>query len=240
MKIKIMAVLAVGMASPVCHAHAQTNLAPTIRSNWIAAAGNFREVNGQLYNTERSVLWRSFNGKCLQVLTNGILIQTYTNEQTFETVTISRSVPDLMRGGVRTVTSPEKIPTDIKQVPEMKLILQNYPTNPKPTVFLSIPFRAFRVGTTDFNGEKLEVWDYGTPHFVMVVTTNYPHVFDLLQYHRDLAAKGDVFGLLRMGERYRDGEGVPKDLTKARDYLTRAAAAGSPTAADELKQMPAN
>jgi TPR repeat protein len=41
-----------------------------------------------------------------------------------------------------------------------------------------------------------------------------------------------------MGERYRDGDGVPKDLAKAKDYLTRAAAAGSPTAADELKALP--
>jgi len=43
-----------------------------------------------------------------------------------------------------------------------------------------------------------------------------------------------------MGERYRDGEGVTKDLFKARDYLTKAAAAGSPTAADELMKLGQN
>ena len=52
------------------------------------------------------------------------------------------------------------------------------------------------------------------------------------------AEKGDAYGLLRMGERYRDGEGVAKDLVKARDYLQRAAQAGSPTAAEELKKLP--
>lgn len=62
----------------------------------------------------------------------------------------------------------------------------------------------------------------------------------VLKANQDAADKGDEYGLLRMGERYRDGDGVPKDLTKARDYLTKAAAAGSPTAADELKQLPAN
>jgi len=51
------------------------------------------------------------------------------------------------------------------------------------------------------------------------------------------AEKGDAYGLLRMGERYRDGEGVGKDLAKAKDYLQRAAAAGSPTAAEELARL---
>jgi TPR repeat protein len=60
----------------------------------------------------------------------------------------------------------------------------------------------------------------------------------VVKYNQDLADKGDEYGLLRMGERYRDGDGVPKDLAKAKDYLTRAAAAGSPTAADELKALP--
>lgn len=58
-----------------------------------------------------------------------------------------------------------------------------------------------------------------------------------LKYNQELAAKGDPYGLLRMGERYRDGDGVPKDLAKARDYFTKAIAAGSPSAADELSQL---
>ncbi len=61
-----------------------------------------------------------------------------------------------------------------------------------------------------------------------------------LKYNQDLAAKGDSYGLLRMGERYRDGDGVPKDLDKARDYFTKAAAAGSPSAADELSKLNQN
>jgi TPR repeat protein len=58
-----------------------------------------------------------------------------------------------------------------------------------------------------------------------------------LKLNQQLADNGDVFGLLRMGERYREGDGVPKDLIKARDYLTKAAAAGSITAADELLKL---
>ena len=59
----------------------------------------------------------------------------------------------------------------------------------------------------------------------------------VLKSNQDLADKGDAYGLLRMGERYRDGDGVEKDLAKAKVYLTKAAAAGSPTAADELSKL---
>ena len=58
-----------------------------------------------------------------------------------------------------------------------------------------------------------------------------------LQANRNSAAKGDSFGLMRMGERYRDGDGVEKDLAKAKEYLQRAADAGSTTAADELSKL---
>lgn len=43
-----------------------------------------------------------------------------------------------------------------------------------------------------------------------------------------------------MGERYRDGDGVEKDLTKAKDYFKRASDAGEPTAARELADLPTN
>jgi hypothetical protein len=58
-----------------------------------------------------------------------------------------------------------------------------------------------------------------------------------LKYNQKLADEGDPYGLLRMGERYRDGDGVSKDLAQAHDYFTKAVAAGSPTAADELSQL---
>jgi hypothetical protein len=62
----------------------------------------------------------------------------------------------------------------------------------------------------------------------------------LFKHEQELADKGDGYGLFRMGERYRDGKGVPMDLAKARDYFTKAAAIGWPHADDELKKLPAN
>jgi TPR repeat protein len=52
------------------------------------------------------------------------------------------------------------------------------------------------------------------------------------------AAKGDLYGLLRMGERYRDGDGVAKDLAKARMYLLQAQYGGNLTASNELASLP--
>ena len=59
-----------------------------------------------------------------------------------------------------------------------------------------------------------------------------------LKSNPDAAATGDAYGLLRMGERYRDGDGVERDLTQAREYLTKAKAAGSASAGDELDALP--
>lgn len=60
-----------------------------------------------------------------------------------------------------------------------------------------------------------------------------------LKYDEDLAAKGDAFGELRMGERYRDGDGVVKDLIKARQMFSASADQGNPDAAKALANFPA-
>jgi hypothetical protein len=59
----------------------------------------------------------------------------------------------------------------------------------------------------------------------------------VVKWNQEQADKGDSYGLLRMGERYRDGDGVNRDLKKAREYLTKAANAGSATGADELSKL---
>jgi len=58
-----------------------------------------------------------------------------------------------------------------------------------------------------------------------------------VKINQDQADKGDAYGLLRMGERYRTGVGVEKDLEKARSYLQKAVNAGSETAKSELADL---
>jgi TPR repeat protein len=58
-----------------------------------------------------------------------------------------------------------------------------------------------------------------------------------LKLNQDAAAKGDAYGLLRMAERYRDGDGIEKDSAKAKEYFQKAVEAGSPSAAAELESL---
>jgi hypothetical protein len=60
---------------------------------------------------------------------------------------------------------------------------------------------------------------------------------DAVQYDKDLADYGNQFGELRMGQRYRDGDGVPKDDAKAEQYFFQAAAQGDLVASLTLEQL---
>ena len=58
-----------------------------------------------------------------------------------------------------------------------------------------------------------------------------------VKYDQDLADQGDAFGQMRMGERYRVGDGVKADETTAREILGKAAAQGDEIAALSLEKM---
>jgi len=55
-----------------------------------------------------------------------------------------------------------------------------------------------------------------------------------LKHHQDLATKGDAYGLWQMGKRYAYGDGVDKDLEKARALFKRAVEAGQEEAKADL------
>ena len=60
----------------------------------------------------------------------------------------------------------------------------------------------------------------------------------VLKWHQDLANAGDPFGECQMGLRYRDGNGVPRDLAKAREWLAKAAEHGDTDAVSLLARLP--
>lgn len=59
-----------------------------------------------------------------------------------------------------------------------------------------------------------------------------------IAYYQKRAQDGDSDAQLRLGEIYRDGEGVAKDPAKARDYLAQSAAQGNKDAQKELDALP--
>jgi hypothetical protein len=136
MKFKI-AFLAFGLTS---------FLAIADETNWVTAAPQFREVNGELYNTEKSIKFQLFEGKIETVLTNAIVLQKEWTSYDLD-------------------GSPRWNFGD-------KIFITNFPASLDPTTGSIKGGRAMRVGTINFEGDVLQLWDYGTPHRVMVVTTN--------------------------------------------------------------------
>jgi hypothetical protein len=233
----------------------------------IEAPANLRDVDGALYYIDQDALWENLQGDVLNVSTNAMALSTFTMEPIYEATTKTGYVPTGEFSPDREVLVPTKVEVGKKQVPGKKIVLRNYPKELYPAVGQSITFRAMRVGTAIYNGDTLELWDYGTKptqeelkKLKDEVDARQKAAEELLEAQRraaaekaaaakmaaqakivksnqELADKGDPYGLLRMGELYRDGNGVPKDLTKARDYLTKAAAAGSPSAAAELSKL---
>lgn len=60
-----------------------------------------------------------------------------------------------------------------------------------------------------------------------------------LKRHEDLAANGDAYGQLKMGERYLKGDGVDEDKSKALDLLLKSAAQGNTAAQALLRKITA-
>ena len=220
---------------------------------------SLRIVNGQLYNINQSALWTGLQGEILKVSTSGIVVEIL--EPIYEN---AEDQP-----GWNRFTGPaasQRVLVGERKTGKI-IILRNYPTNLQPAVSQQIPIRAMRVGTSVYNGDTLELWDYGTAPTQdelrklkdeaderqrtekneldeqrrvaaeKAAAAKKVTQAKVVKWNQEQADKGDPTGLLRMGEFYRDGNGVPKDLDKAREYLTKASAAGSPDAADELSKL---
>jgi hypothetical protein len=140
--------------------------AQTYVTNYVTAAPHFRRVDGKLYNTQKSVLWLDIKAECLNVTTNGVLLQKFTVNRVYKTdpVSYGQSI------GAYSSQPPTRHLISETKIPGQKLILRNYPTNNGAASGQVIEATAMRVGSIDYKGETLELWDYGTPNVVPVVT----------------------------------------------------------------------
>ena len=135
---------------------------------WIAAPDNLRDVKGQLYDINQNVLWKTMDGDLLKVSTNRIVLSTFTIEPIYQVATITeRMHPGRDYLHASDAKNDEhlvakKVQVGDKKVPDKKIILLNYPANLYPADGQTISFRAMMIGTSDYNGDTLELWDYGT------------------------------------------------------------------------------
>lgn len=141
-------------------APAQTNRVAVITTNIVTAVPWYREVNGRLYNTDASQLFQTINSAEIDEVGNG-----FVNIHWHPTEPITRSY--IVNGsGIHTVKIGEKPQFD-------KVIMVLHLDLPDMREGTHVNFKALRVGRANSNGQTFELWDFGTPHRVTVVSTNW-------------------------------------------------------------------
>jgi TPR repeat protein len=139
------------------------------------------------------------------------------------------------------------------------LALQNY-TGSDAVTGKQIRFSARYVTNVVIDDFPVELWDCNaaTPPPKPVVVVPPPRVLTpeeikaiaarnekekqtgeaaALKWNQSQADKGDDYGELRMGERYLKGDGVEKDLAKAKNYFSKSAAQGNLEASNALVKI---
>jgi len=155
------AVIAITLISTAC-------LAQTYVTNYVKADPSFRIVDSKLYNIQRSVLWEDFKGECLNVLTNGVVLQKFEVKKVYKTE--KSTANDLQSiGAYRSSIPPTRHLISETKTMGQKFIVRNYPTQSAATGQV-LEGKALRVGTMEYRGATLELWDFGTPNIVPVVT----------------------------------------------------------------------
>jgi hypothetical protein len=133
-----------------------------VTTNVVTAHPAFRTIKGQLYNTELSTNFATIEGQCIAVLTNGVVVQRMELQQVYQEVATNTA----------TGVAPAAVLVREERVPGKKFFIRNYPDNPMASVGDPISARAMRDGVFSYQNEAMELWEYGQPHKVAVVSTN--------------------------------------------------------------------
>jgi len=146
---------------------AQTNFTIVTRTNIVRAAPNFREVNGQLYNTSFSKLWKIQTGKILEVQDNGILLQTFTTNRVYQSVLVQGRGYAGSFGATSDHYEKRLVSSDL--VPAQRIFINHYRIG---AVDQEISVPAMRTDTIQIAGTVFEEWDCGQPHVVTNIVSS--------------------------------------------------------------------
>lgn len=170
-------------------------------------------------NFARGDEWVQFEGRIASVSGDGIVVQGTFGQPLFY------MLPN--NGGATTGS----------------FVLNNYPRSVAAgQVFLrNDRLVAFKGGTKD----NMPQLDYETVYVPQLTEEQKAAIAQsksktdakVLAWHKELAEKGDAYGEYKMGLRYETGDGVDKDLAKAKDMLGKSAAQGNKDAAAELAKL---
>ena len=173
--------------------------------------------------------WVQFEGRVTRVSGEGLVLQGWYGEP------LAYMMPAGAKAGATGVTMTSGT-----------FLLTGYPRNVAVGQLLSRNDRlvALKSGTKD----DMVNLEYGTVWVQQLTEEQKTAVADaksktaakVLAWQREQAEKGDAYGEYKMGVRYLNGDGVDKDLVKAREWLTKSADQGNKDAADELLKIPAH
>lgn len=140
-----------------------------MRTNIVQAAPTFREVNGQLYNISYSQLWTLQTGKIIQVQTNGVLLQTYTNETVYEDYYVEPNSQQRIGAYSAGPVGWQKRIVGENKIGLRRLFVKNYRIG---AVDQGISVPAMKTGMIQVGGKVFEEWDCGLPHYVTNIVSS--------------------------------------------------------------------
>lgn len=155
-----------------------------LQTNLVTADKSFREVDGKLYNIQKSQLWLDVRGAFVRQLTNGSLFRAYSTEPIYDLEEKERDrerrIRDRRRFASRDGSLGATADFGLAIGPIDYLI--GYKTNfggffivknaPTMDVDDCRQFRCLEVGHMKWRGKNISVYDLGLPHRVSVVKTN--------------------------------------------------------------------
>jgi len=148
---------------------AQTNTVRIFSTNYVEAASNFREVDGQLYNIQKSQRWENVRCKYQDQAGELTVCRVIEREKIGERPPPPKT--DSNSGLMQSFSMPVYIDRGIyKDVDGAFILLKHFPESHLVTGQMLAP-RLLRIGETNFNGAVVAVYDCGTPHMVPVVTS---------------------------------------------------------------------
>ena len=117
----------------------------------------FRVVAGQAYNTQKSVLWKHFEAECVEVLTNGAILEElkYNRSYVAGRVDYNQSIGAYGSAPARRMISETRIPGK-------HFFLTNFPQPLSDKQI--VRGLAMQTGTVKIGHQTIELWDYGTPY----------------------------------------------------------------------------
>ncbi len=203
---------------------------------------DYRMVGGRAYVPSRSPQWKPFKATCLKFTTNGIVAQEIEIKRIYGAPMVSESQSV---GAYSPGPAPRRLLSE-ERIVGKKFLLVNCPASLHPSSGKEINGTAMQTGTMQIGEDVLEIWDCGTPYNASSLVTPPKPVSPevaagqkkaadskVLEFTQEQAIKGNSTYQLRLAKRYAEGDGVPKDITKARAWIS-AAGTNDPAAATAL------